>query len=84
MLFSSASRPGERYDRGAFSADPDSLFRDDHSDKETRAVDVSQFARIESVADDGRPLTHEEPTRQVELGPDGHPRSLSDVDWDLD
>jgi thioredoxin reductase/ferredoxin len=69
---------------------------DDNSDESTRAVDLSDVARLDQISarEVARGTTHDEATRAINIGRGRDPRrrppvpkraaSLSDVDWDLD
>ncbi|HUH02119.1 MAG TPA: NAD(P)-binding domain-containing protein [Kofleriaceae bacterium] len=74
---------------GAINIDTGGFLRlDDNSDESTRAVDVSNLARLDQVSarELARRPTSDEATRNIDLDQAGlrRPNSLSDVDWDLD
>jgi hypothetical protein len=74
---------------GAINIDTGGFLRVDHEedlDESTRAVDVSNLARLDQVSarELARRPTSDEATRNVDLDSLSRADSLSDVDWDLD
>lgn len=74
---------------GAIDIDTGGFLRlDDDPDESTRAVDISNLARLDQVSarELARRPTSDEATRNIDLDQAGlrRPNSLSDIDWDLD